>query len=281
MNPLFVRGLGIHVRLGLLALVSILLMSFDYHYRFSDPVRQGFAVIFLPFQVAGRSAVDLSGDVTDFFTAHKALQRDNLTLRMKVLRDSAELQKLRAIQQENANLRQLLGVKPPHGYRAIAAEILTVPHQPFHYRIVIDRGAIHGIENGQAVIDDQGVLGQVTRVMPASSEVTLLIDRGMAAPVEILRNGMRAMVSGTGEAGRLEVPYLSLSADIQEGDELVTSGLDGTWPRGLPVAVVSQVERRAATTFAHIVCVPRGGVSWHSHLLVLAANPDAPKSRPR
>jgi rod shape-determining protein MreC len=278
MNPLFVRGLGVNARLVLLVVASIVLMSLDHRFGFSGPMRQGFSALFLPFHTGARAAVGLGEEIADFFTVHRSLQQSNSDLRRQALRDAADLQKMQALRAENAYMRRLLGIRPPAGNRVIAAEILYVPRQPFNHKIVIDRGAVHGIEGGQAVIDDRGVLGQVTRVLPATSEVTLLIDRGMAAPVEVVRSGMRAMVAGTGEAGRLEVPYLSLSADIEEGDELVTSGIDGTWPRGLPVAVVTEVERRATSTFARILCVPHGGISRHGQLLVLvpqvAASPE-------
>jgi len=160
---------------------------------------------------------------------------------------------------------------------------------PFARKVILDRGAQQGIEPGLAVVDAQGVLGQVTRVYPIQSEVTLLTDRNQAIPVKVVRNGLRGVLFGVGQ-GRLELRFVLASADVQPGDQLVTSGLDGVFLPGLPVAVVGTVDREA-DAFARIACTPLAGVERSTQVLVIGREvlppppppqePEAPIVRPR
>ena len=154
------------------------------------------------------------------------------------------------------------------------AEILYAGRDPFSRKVVIDKGTGDSIRAGQAVMDDTGIIGQVTRVFPMLSEVTLITDKEQATPVQVVRNGLRAIAYGDGVA--LDLRFMAANADIQNGDILVTSGIDGTYPSGLPVARVSRVERDQAYAFAKIQCVPIAGTDKHRQVLVLAQPADLP-----
>jgi rod shape-determining protein MreC len=132
------------------------------------------------------------------------------------------------------------------------------------------------VQPGQPVVDDRGLVGQVTRAYPWLAEVTLVTDKGQFVPVQNVRNGLRAVLSGTGSDGVLELRFIPLNADFQNGDELVTSGIDGVYPPGLPVARVTNVERSAEQIFARITCTPLAGVANYTHLLVVSGSRDLP-----
>ena len=155
------------------------------------------------------------------------------------------------------------------------SEILYDARDPFSRKLVMDRGARNGIELGQPVIDDLGVVGQVTRVFPFTSEVTLLTDKDHAIPVQVLRSGVRSVAYGRGQSGSLELRFMASNADIQKGDVLMTSGIDGVYPAGLAVATVMSVETKTADSFARILCLPTAGVSRNRQLLVLLTDAKA------
>ena len=165
-------------------------------------------------------------------------------------------------------------ISPPG--RISAGRILYQGRDPFSRKVVIDKGSRQGIQAGQAVIDAVGVIGQVTRVYPLLSEVTLITDKGQRTPVQVVRNGLRAVVFGGGDRGTLDLSYLAADVDVQADDVLVTSGLDGTYPPGLPVAKVSRIEREAAYAFAKVSCVPTAGPEQNRQVLVLASESDFP-----
>jgi rod shape-determining protein MreC len=179
------------------------------------------------------------------------------------------LRKYAALAAENAHLRDLLAARQRFPESTLFAEVLYAGRDLFTRKIVIDKGQQHGVKAGQPVIDQIGVVGQVTRIYPWLSEVTLITDKEQAVPIQNLRNGLRAVLGGTGSDGQLELKFIPLNADFQNGDQLVTSGIDGVYPPGLPVAEVSNVERNAAYRFATITCKPLAGVTSHSQVLVL------------
>ena len=157
------------------------------------------------------------------------------------------------------------------------AEILRIPRDPFNRKVMLDKGNQSGIQPGQVVVDDTGVVGQITRSYPWVSEVTLITDKDHSVPVQVVRNGLRSVVSGTGKDDSLELRYMAGNTDIQEGDSLVTSGIDGVYPPGLPVAVVSKIERNSTYVFARVTCTPVAGVANHRQLLILSMLPPAPE----
>lgn len=280
--PFFKRGLPPLLRLAIFSLLSIALMVADGYFGYLNPLRQALAVIINPLQHAVNAPVRLASNVSDFFVTQAKLRRENSDLKENRLQMAGQMLQFQALQAENAYLRSLLQTEKRFPQRARMAEILYSERDPFSRKIIIDRGSLHDIKPGQAVADNLGVVGQVTRVYPGVSEVTLITDKDQAVPVQSLRNGLRAVVFGNGQDGMLNMPFMPISADVQPGDQFVTSGLDGIYPPGLPVAVVSKVERNAAYPFAKISCTPSAGVDKHRQLLVIAslAPPAPPRPQP-
>ena len=177
---------------------------------------------------------------------------------------------------ENAHLRKLLGTSEQLPVQSVMSEILYDARDVFTRKIVLDRGSRHGVSAGQPVIDDTGVVGQITRVFPFTSEATLLTDKDQAIPVQVLRNGLRSIAYGRGQSGVLDLKFMAANADILKGDKLVTSGIDGVYPSGLSVATVVRVESKSNDAFARIVCQPSAGIDRNKQLLILLAQPKAP-----
>jgi rod shape-determining protein MreC len=179
---------------------------------------------------------------------------------------------------ENGHLRKLMDAREHLPVRSMMSEILYDARDPSTRRVVLDRGSQNGVKLGLPVIDNAGVVGQVTRVFPFTSEVTLLTDKEQAIPVQVLRNGLRSVAYGRGQSGMLDLRFVAPNADIQVGDVLVTSGLDGMYPAGLAVAKVSQVESVAQGAFSRVVCQPLAGIDRHRQLLVVMSDqPAAPR----
>ena len=267
--PFFKRGPTPLVRLLLCSLLSAALLISDARYQYLDGIRQAVAIVAYPLQRAAAAPAAMLHRVGEFFVTQLALRNEIARLSEQHLRDGAILQKYRALAAENAHLRELLAMRQRFPESTVAAEVLYSGHDPFTRKIIVDKGSQDDIKAGRPVIDQSGVVGQVTRVYPWLAEVTLITDKGQAVPVQNLRNGLRAVLGGTGINGQLELKFIPLNADFQNGDELVTSGIDGVYPSGLPVAVVSSVERNAAYLFARITCKPVAGVASHGQVLIL------------
>ncbi|MDQ3268138.1 MAG: rod shape-determining protein MreC [Pseudomonadota bacterium] len=267
----FNRGPPPAVRLVFFALLSLLLLFVDVRYRYLESIRSGLSVLLYPLQRLVTAPGKLWHEVDDFFVSHNSLIRDNAELRNKHTLDIAQLLQLQVLKAENQHLRNLLMVQQRADYPMQLAEIMYVERDMFNRKILLDKGTQANVLAGQIVMDDSGIVGQVTRVYPWMSEVTLITDKDHAVPVLVLRNGLRAVVFGSGDTGELALRYMPISSDIQNGDVLVTSGIDGTYPPGLPVAKVIHVERDPAYPFARILCGPIAGVDKRRQLLILSA----------
>ena len=278
--PFFKRGPTPLVRLLLCTLLSLALLIADARYQYLDGIRQVVAVIAYPLQRAAIAPTAMLHRVGEFFVTQSALRNENARLAEQQLQGGATLQKYRALAAENAHLRELLVMRQHFPESTVVAEVLYVARDPFTRKVVVDKGAQHDIRAGRPVIDQIGVIGQVTRVYPWLSEVTLITDKGQAVPVQNLRNGLRAVLGGTSSDGQLELKFIPLNADFQNGDELVTSGIDGVYPPGLPVAIVSNVERNAAYLFARITGKPVAGVASHGQVLILNWDLKVPERPP-
>jgi len=268
--PFFSRGPAPLVRLVFFVSLAVLLMVLDTRFRAAESLRQGVAFIVYPLQRIALVPLELFRAAGGYFTTQVSLIRENQSLKTKQLRVADDLLTLEAVRAENAQLRRLLEARERVPRHATLAEILYATREPFSRKVVIDKGSQQGIEAGQAVIDNVGVIGQVTRVYPLLAEVTLVTDKDQRTPVQILRNGLRAIVFGGGNAGTLELSYMTANADIQSDDILVTSGIDATYPPGLPVARVSRIERDSAYSFAKITCVPIAGTDLNRQVVVLS-----------
>jgi len=266
----FVRGPSPIARLVFFAALSITLMVTDARLHYLREVREGFVALMHPLQVAANMPVDLYRQTADYLTSHHQLYLDNQQLSRQSLEHSVALQKLQTLEAENGHLRHLLGAAKSWTQPAQLAEIMHAGRDPFSRKIVISLGSNQGILAGQAVVDEAGVIGQVTRVYPFSSEVTLVTDKELAIPVQVERNSLRAIAFGHGRDNTIDLPYLPANVDIRKGDRLITSGIDGIYPTGLAVAVVDSIERNPDSPFARITCIPVAGIENYREVLVLA-----------
>ena len=274
--PFFNRGPAPLVRLTFFVALATLLMVLDARFRYGDNVRQVVALAAYPIQRVAMAPVELFGGVVNYFSTTTALRGENAELRMKQLREAPELLQLEPLKEENKHLRRMLEARERLPRKATFAEILYAARDPFSRKVVIDKGSRSGIQAGEPVIDDIGVIGQVTRVYPLMSEVTLLSDKDQAIPLQVLRNGLRGIAYGGAEGGMLDLRYMPANADIKNGDVLVTSGIDGTYPPGLPVATVVRIERDATYAFAKITLAPIAGTDRYRQVLVLSSEAKAP-----
>jgi rod shape-determining protein MreC len=271
--PMFIREMGLAMRLGLYVLAGMLLMVLDARYDSLAVIRAGVTSLVHPLQAQLARPFQYLAEAGQFFIIHGALVKENKLLTLDQQRLSQAMQTWRAVEAENARLRALLELPARSQVRPLAAEIIRTLPDPFERRVVVDKGALQGVVAGRPVVDDAGLVGQVTRVFPTSSEITLLVSREQSAPVLNLRNGLRLMVSGLGTDDLLEVRYLDTQADLKEGDLLTTSGIDGVYPAGIPVARVLRLELPRHTPFARAVCAPLAGVGRHRQILILQASP--------
>jgi rod shape-determining protein MreC len=275
--PFFIRGPAPLVRLTFFASLAIFLMVVDARFHYADSLRQVVALLAYPLQRVAVAPIELLGAAADYFTSQVNLKRENETLKAKGLQAASELLTLDALRAENAQLRRMLEARERLPRKSTFAEILYSGRDPFSRKVIIDKGGRHGVQPGQAVVDDVGIVGQVTRVYPLLAEVTLITDKEQVIPVQVVRNGLRAVVFGGGEGGALDLRYMAANADIQAGDVLVTSGIDGTYPAGLPVATVSRIERDSAYAFARITCMPNAGAGQNKQVLVLSWKAELPR----
>lgn len=274
--PFFKRGPSLLTRFAFFSLLSITLLVADARFGYMRVLQQGVGVVIYPLQRLATLPGTLAGRAGEFFATHARLERENEQLKRQSLLDAAAQQNQQAIAAENQHLREMLGLRERVPRQAIGAEIVYAPRDPFTRRVVVDRGSQHGVKAGQAVVDHVGVVGQVTRVFPWVAEVTLVTDKEQAVPIQVLRSGLRGVTFGIGYDGALELRFMPVNADIQNGDVLVTSGIDGTYPAGLPVAVVSSIERNAAYAFARITCTPAAAVGGFGQVLILSADDTFP-----
>ncbi|MFL9923866.1 rod shape-determining protein MreC [Herbaspirillum lusitanum] len=267
--PLFKQGASARARVAFFALISIAMLVVDARMNVLSTVRQGVGTALYPFQILAMVPRDAIYSVGDYFTSATALQRENQALRQQQILNSQQLQHERHMAAENAQLRQLLNMQQRVPVKSLVGEILYDARDPFTRKIILNRGSQQGVAAGQPVIDDVGIVGQVTRVFPFTSEITLLTDKDQAIPVQVVRNGLRSVAYGRGQSGVLDLRFMPANADILKGDVLVTSGIDGVYPAGLSVATVAQVEVRSSDSFARIVCQPTAGIDRHKQLLIL------------
>jgi rod shape-determining protein MreC len=274
--PFFKRGPAPLVRLFFFASLSLALLVIDARFRYAEGLRTWLALAAYPIQRAATAPIDLVSAVGSFFSLQAHLVEENERLRAKALAYSHDAQRYEAAQAEAAHLRKLIGAVERLEVRVIPAEVMYYGRDPYAHKLFIDRGSTHGVRAGSPVTDEAGVVGQVTRVHALVSEVTLLTDRDQAVPVQVVRNGLRAVAFGGGASGSLELRFMAANADIQGNDRLVTSGIDGTYPAGLPVATVMRIERDAENAFARVVCRPAAGVDRGRFVLVLSDDAERP-----
>jgi rod shape-determining protein MreC len=251
-------GFSVGARFVLLSIVCIALMLLDHRDQHLMRVRQGLSLVVYPVRVAVDLPFSAWAAVRMRFSDRERLIAENEELKRDRLNSEFRLQRLAALEVENARLRQMLDSTARVGNRALIAEILAVDLAPYRQRFDLNRGLVDGVYVGQALIDSQGVVGQIVRVGPLTSEAVLITDADHAVPVSVNRTNLRTIAVGTGDSGRLRLPYLTNNAaqDVEVGDLLVSSGLGGVFPAGYPVGRVSEVRARPDQSFAEIIAEP-------------------------
>lgn len=268
--PQFFRtGPSPQARLFFFSLLSILLMIADLRFESLDKVRQAIGTILYPLQKIALAPTNLYDQVDDLIKDLHLTKEINY-LRQQYFLHQQQFSRLQILEEENTHLRRLLNAAKQTEVKSIMAEILYIPRDPFKRKIILNRGTSDGIEAGQVVVDDLGVIGQVTQIFPWSAEVTLITDKNHAVPIQVARNGLRSIISGVGKNNELELRYLSINADIQVNDLLITSGIGGVYPPGLPVARIEKIEHDRSYNFSRITCVPIAGVDRNRHVLILS-----------
>jgi rod shape-determining protein MreC len=269
--PLFKQGASARVKVILFSLIAVLLLVVDARLQTLNMMRQVVGSVLYPLQIIALIPRDMVRDVGDYFSQLSSLEKENANFKRTQLTQTMEVQQGRQLQIDNERLRQLLNASEKLAVNSVMATILYDARDNFNRRIIVDRGMTHGVALGHPVIDDKGVIGQVSRVFPTTSEITLLTDKDQAIPVQVQRNGLRSIVYGKGQIGNLEMRIPS-SSDIKVGDMLVTSGIDGIYPAGLSVAQVAKIERDATTTFERLICLPSAALDRHQEVLILLVN---------
>ncbi len=274
-KPLFQHGPTLGTRLLLLAFLSISLMVLDHREGHLDRIRQVLSYAVYPVRALVDLPFSLSSWLGRNLEERSDLIAENERLRLEQLENSAQLQRLAALQAENARLRSLMESSARVANRVLVAEIMAVDLDPYRQKIIINKGERDEVFTGQALLDANGIVGQVTRTDPLSAEALLISDASHALPVEVNRNGLRSIAVGTGDITSLSLPFLPNNADISEGDLLVSSGLGGTFPRGYPVAVVKTVGRDLGEPFARVLATPNAALgSIREVLLVFPGDTD-------
>ncbi|WP_310632858.1 rod shape-determining protein MreC [Paraburkholderia sp.] len=274
--PLFKQGPSALARLLFFVVLSIALLVSDARFKTLEVVRGVLGAGLYPLQRAALVPRDLFMGAADLAVTSASLRQDNTQLHTRNLQLAQQANEAASLAAENTHLRALLQLSQRIGAQTTPAEIQYDTRDPFTQKVVIGGGSQQGVQNGSPVVTEDGVIGQITRVFPMQSEVTLVTDKDQAVPVEIVRTGLRSVIYGTARGDLLDLRFVPISADVQAGDELVTSGLDGVYPQGLPVAKVLRVDKQADTAFARVVCVPLAAVRGARQVLVLHVTAQLP-----
>jgi rod shape-determining protein MreC len=265
----FTRGPSPLARVTFFSLIAIAVMIADHRFQALDTVRVGVVTVLNPIEQAllwpGRSISRLSA----YFTDQATLIADKKALEEKVLALAADGQRAQLIAAEHGHMAALQAATIRFQREGVVAEIIRDARNPFSRKIIINRGLTHSIKPGAVVIDGEGVVGQVTSLGATSAEVTLITEKDQSVPVMIVRNSLRAVAVGNGREGLIEMPFMPVASDVQVGDKLVTSGIDGIYPAGLIVGTVLSVDKNPAFSFARIVAAPTAAPNHHRFVKVL------------
>ncbi len=278
-KPLFAKGPSLGVRLLVFTVLSAALMVVDARFTLLQPLRAQLGLIVEPVYWAGRLPVRIWDSATQELSTRSELTAENERLKAEQLMLQRRLQKLAALTEQNVRLRELLNSAALVDDEVLATELIGIDPNPFTHRILIDKGEKDGVVMGQPVLDARGLMGQVVEVMPYTSRVLLLTDTTHSIPVQVNRNGLRAIASGTGNPERLELRHVADTADIKEGDLLVSSGLGQRFPAGYPVAMVSEVIHDSGQPFAIVRAVPTAMLNRSRYMLLVFTDPRTPEQR--
>jgi len=284
--PFFRQGPSALSKLAVCSALALFFMVADARFKVMQPLRVGLAAVLYPAQWLAMRPVLLAQGAAQYFSLLSSAQEAQVQAQMKRSELSQRANQVEQLSIENERLRKLLGLRDRLEANASSAQVIYDVADPFTRKVVIDKGLANQVVLGSPVLDEFGVLGQVTRVYPLVSEVTLITDRDQAIPVLNTRTGARGVAFGdmTTHADALELRFMAANADVVAGDLLTTSGIDGIYPPGLAVARVEKVERRVDAVFARIYCTPLAMVSGAAHVMVLeplsTKIPDRPEPTP-
>lgn len=280
--PFFRQGPSALSKLAVCSALAVFLMVADARFKVMQPVRAVLATALAPVQWLALRPVVAFDAASHYFTSLSAAQTAQEDVLRKHHLQSQRANQVEQLTLENQRLRKLLGLRDRLQSASQSAQVLYDAADPYSRKVVIDKGLADKVELGAPVLDESGVLGQVTRVYPTVSEVTLITDRDHAIPVLNTRTGARGVAFGdvSQRVDAMELRYMAANADVATGDLLTTSGVDGVYPPGLPVARIEKVERRVDAAFARIYCVPLAMVAGASHVLVLESPATQIASRP-
>ena len=268
----FIHGPSPFVRVIVFSTLSLLLMASDSKFNYLTPVRDALTVALQPLQTLANSPFVLCRNIGNYFISKQSLQDEVEVLKKQAIFQSIQVQAIQSLKSENDQLRTLMEAAKVASQPAHLAEIMYTGRDPFTHKVIVNMGSENHVVAGQAVVDSAGIVGQVTRVFPYTSEVTLLTDKSLSIPIQVERNALRAISFGHGRDNVVNLPYLPANVDIQKGDRLVTSGIDGIYPAGLAVAVVDSVKTNASSPFAQIIAKPLAGIQNHRQLLILSSD---------
>jgi rod shape-determining protein MreC len=265
----FHQGPSPLARLIFFASISLALLIVDVRFQWLLLARQSVATVMYPLQRLAAMPKELWDSASTNLTSFNSLQRENERLKLALQQHNEHVLQAANKGRENIQLRQLLGLQQQSSFATKAVEIIYEVPNPGTRKVVLDKGSQHLLAEGMPVLDDLGLVGQITRIYPLTSEVTLLVDREQTIPVQVLRNGLRGVAYGGQQPNTMEIHYMASNADVQVGDELISSGIDQVYPSGLPVAVVTKVEREAQGAFARVICKPKSGLDKNKTFFVV------------
>ena len=267
-RPIIGRGPPLTAYFLTLAAISVGLMVADQRYHQIDRIRESLSTVVYPMQRAVDFPFRATDWVTESFADRSRLRQENLELTARLRLANLQLQRFAVLEEENRRLREMRANTAGIAERVLVASILRVDLDPFRHRVLLDMGARDGVFKGQAVLDGEGIFGQVTKVNASTAEVILITDAEHAIPVQSNRSGVRTIAVGTGDENKLSLPFVTVEADLQEGDLLFSTGLGGVFPPGYPVARVSAV-KRAGSTFASVEARPTAKLNQAREVLLI------------
>jgi rod shape-determining protein MreC len=277
-RPIIGRGPPLGATFLTLALASVALMVADTRYHQLERVREWLSAAAYPVQVAVDLPFRAWNWLTGSFADRGRLREANLELTARLRLANLQLQRFAALEDENRRLRDMRENSAGIADRVLVASIMNVDLDPFRHRVLLDKGARDGVFKGQAVLDAEGIFGQVSQVHAETAEVILITDAEHAIPLQSNRSGLRTIAVGTGDSGRLSLPFVTVESDLKAGDLLISTGIGGVFPRGYPVAEVTRVDRTAAATFALVDARPTSQLDRNREvLLVWFTAPAAPQ----
>ncbi|WP_447876047.1 rod shape-determining protein MreC [Serratia fonticola] len=269
MKPIFSRGPSLQLRLFLAVIVAIALIVADSRLGTFVKIRNYMDTAVSPFYFLANGPRKVLDSVSETLATRQQLELENRALRQELLLKNSDNLLLGQFKQENARLRELLGSPLRQDEHKMVTQVISTGSDPYSDQVVIDKGSDNGVYEGQPVISDKGVVGQVVAVAKMTSRVLLICDASHALPIQVLRNDIRVIAAGSGCTDDLQLEHLPGNTDIRVGDVLVTSGLGGRFPEGYPVAVVSSVKVDNQRAYTVIQARPTAGLQRLRYLLLL------------